>query len=73
MTPIHPVAVVGTVVVLGIAWLDTWLIQRSIRRHRGGPAANDTAQWSAIFGISCAVLGTIGWLVLHGTGLIPRH
>lgn len=67
---VQPVAVIGTVVVLGLASVITWLAQRALRRRRG-PARNDLAQWQAIFALSCAVLGGAAWLLLHVTGLLP--
>ena len=66
---LHPVAVVATIVVLGIASLATWLVQRALRRRRGR-AENDLAQWQWLFALSCAVFGGAAWLVLNATGLL---
>lgn len=67
---LHPPAVVATVLVLGLASLATWLIQRGLRRRRG-PARNDVAQWQMLFAVSCAALGGLAWLILHAAGLLP--
>lgn len=69
---IHPTAVVATVVTLVLAVLLTWAVRRALGRRRGGPARNDSAEWSAVFGILCAVLGAIAWLVLTATGPLPH-
>ena len=68
---VHPVAVVATIVVLGLASLATWLIQRALRR-RHGRAGSDLAQWQWLFALSCAVLGGAAWLLLNATGLLHR-
>jgi Flp pilus assembly protein TadB len=40
---IHPVTITATVIVVGLAALATWLVQRALRR-RNGRAGNNVAQ-----------------------------
>jgi hypothetical protein len=66
---IHPVTIPATIIVVGLAALTTWLVQRALRRRNGRPA-NDIAQWQWMFGLSCAVFGGAAWLLLNAAGLL---